>query len=179
MPSSDRYHNLIASSAVHGVWMRSRREILLSELDQQHASTLQIITRLDALLAATGDEPGRGSESSRLHQDLANALQSYQAFKHQRLFDPIIRSGPPDKAAIAQQMKAECMMLTQDFRGYFHDRDREAATRHVNAALGNRGRKLLARAKAHIIRERWFVERMLLPPAEARIFGADLRSSGG
>lgn len=152
--------------------MTSPRDRLLAELEAHQAKALEIIARGDVLLA-----PGALPQPemlSRSRWEMMRVLGAYQAFKHHQLFDPIIRTGPPDKASIAQQMKAECIAIGEDFRAHAArcaDLDIPACWDSYRPTVA----KMLARIKAHLIRERWVAERMLLPPVEARVFGTDLR----
>jgi hypothetical protein len=153
--------------------MTSPRDRLLSQLEEHQMKALEIIARADVLLA-----PGAVPQLPLLSQsrwEFTRILGAYQAFKHHQLFDPIIRTGPPDKAAIAQQMKAECVAIGEDYRAHVArcaNLDIAAHWDSYRPAVA----KLLARIKAHLIRERWVAERMLLPPVEARVFGTDLRA---
>jgi hypothetical protein len=154
--------------------MASSRDRILSELEAHQAKALAIIARGDVLLAP--DAVPQPPLLCRARWELTRVLSGYQAFKHHRLFDPIIRTGPPDKARIAQQMKAECLALGEDFRAHV-----ERCTNLDIAAHWDSYRpavvKLLARVKMHLVRERWVTERMLLPPVEARVFGTDMRAA--
>ncbi len=152
--------------------MNSPRDRLLSQLDEHQAKALEIISRGDVVLA-----PGALPQTemlSRSRWEMMRVLSAYQAFKHHQLFDPIIRSGPPDKAAIAQQMKAECIAIGEDFRDHAARCANLDIPAHWDSYRPTVAR-MLARIKTHLIRERWVAERMLLPAVEARVFGTDLR----
>lgn len=139
--------------------MRSQRDILLAKLDEHQAKALEIIQRGDRLLAPDAVPDTQLLVQSRW--ELTRILAAYQAFKHHELFNPVIRSGPPDKARLAEQMKRECIALGDDYREHvarctnldipkYWDSYRPAVAR------------LLARVKSHMARERWVTESLLL-----------------
>jgi len=54
-----------------------------------------ILARQEAVLA----------NKPELRREMADALDAYQRFKHRRIFDPAIRSGYEERAALAPHMK--------------------------------------------------------------------------
>ena len=152
--------------------MTNPRDLLLSEMEAHQARALEIIARGDVLLAA--DAVPQPALLSQSRWEMTRILSAYQAFKHHQLFNPIIRHGPPDKAKIAEQMKAECIVLGEDFRAHVGRCTNLDIVAHWDSYRPAVVR-LLARLKVHMAREFWVAERMLLPPVEARVFGTDLR----
>ena len=149
--------------------MTSHRDTLLARLDEHQAKALEIIRRGDVLLAPDA-APDQGL-LSQSRWELTRVLGAYQAFKHHELFNPIIRNGPPDKARLAEQMKAECTALGDDFRAHVArctNLDIPAHWDSYRPAVV----KLLARVKAHMTRERWVAERLLLTPVPAAAYAA-------
>jgi hypothetical protein len=139
--------------------MTSQSILLLAKLDEHQAKALEIIRRGDTLLAP-GAEPNPGL-LVQSRWELTRILGAYQAFKHHELFDPIIRNGSPDKVPLAEQMKRECVAIGEEYREHvarctnldipkYWDSYRPAVAR------------LLARVKAHMARESWVTESLLL-----------------
>ncbi len=135
-------------------------EKLLAQLDEHQVKALDIIKRGDVLLAP--DALPNPPLCAQSRWELIRIMSAYQAFKRFELFDPIIRSGPSDKAQLAEKMKAECMAIGGDFRDH--------VTRCANIDIAAQWTayrpavaELLARIKAHMVRERWLVETKLLP----------------
>ena len=61
-----------------------------------------------------------------LREEMNDVLFSYQRFKHERIFDPAITSGDPERAAWARHMKVICISAGEVFRTHMikwnHDR---------------------------------------------------------
>jgi len=152
--------------------MSSHHHPLLTRLDGHQAKALEIISRGDVLLAphATPDQ----GLLSQARWELTRVLGAYQMFKHNELFDPIIRNGPPDKARLAVQMKAECIALGAEYRAHVArcaNLDIPAHWDSYRPAV----LRLLMRIKAHIARERWIAARLLIDGVAARSSAAELR----
>ncbi|WP_162256507.1 hypothetical protein [Sphingomonas sp. Root710] len=152
--------------------MTAHHHPLLSRLDEHQAKALEIISRGDVLLA-----PHARPDQGRLSQarwELTRVLGAYQMFKHYELFDPIIRNGPLDKARLAEQMKAECIALGDEYRAHVArcaNLDIPAHWDSYRPAVV----RLLARIKAHIGRERWIAARLLIDGVSARAPVTELR----
>jgi hypothetical protein len=145
--------------------MTSQRDILLSRLDEHQAKALRVIDRGDVLLA-----PGADPDTAQLVQsrwELTRILGAYQAFKHHELFDPIIRCGTPDKVKLAEQMKLECIAVGIEYRTHVERCTNLDIVAHWDSYRPTVA-KLLARIKAHMARERWVVEGLLLASAAER-----------
>lgn len=145
--------------------MTSQRDLLLARLDEHQAKALEIIKRGDVLLA-----PGAEPDPLLLVQsrwELTRILVAYQAFKHHELFNPIIRNGAPDKARLAEQMKRECVAIGDEYREHVARCTNLDIPKHWDSYRPAVA-KLLARIKAHMARERWVSESLLLgqPVAE-------------
>lgn len=144
--------------------MTSQRDILLARLDEHQAKALAVIRRGDVLLAP-GAEPDPGL-LSRLRWELTRILAAYKAFKHHELFNPIIRNGSPDKARLAEQMKGECEAMGAEFLEHVArctNLDIAAHWSSYRPAVA----ALMAKVKAHMARERWVADSLLLArPAE-------------
>lgn len=139
--------------------MGAHRDNLLARLDEYQAKALAVIARGDLLLVAEAvPDPGSLSQS---RWELTRILVAYQAFKHHALFNPIIRDGPPEKARLAGQMKAECVALCDEFRAHVAGCTNLDVVVHWPSYRPTIVR-LLARIRAHLSRERWVVEAMLL-----------------
>lgn len=146
---------------------------LLSRLDEHHVRLSEVIKRGDMLLASS--VPPDRKLISQACDEFVCILGRYQLFKHQELFDPIIDDGPPDKARLAQQMKAECMMLSKEYQAHVA----HSANLDISAQWGSHREgviRLLARINAHIRRERWITASLLIEPTKTRVLGADLRA---
>ncbi|KKC24198.1 hypothetical protein [Sphingomonas sp. SRS2] len=148
--------------------MNLHSDNLLHRLDEHQAKAFDIIKRGDVLLAVNAI-PDQGLLSAA-RWELTRVLGAYQAFKHHELFDPIIRNGPPDKARLAEQMKAECIAIGEDYRGHVArcaGIDIVAHWDSYRPAVV----KLLARIKAHMTRERWVAASLLITPVRAGALG--------
>lgn len=53
-----------------------------------------------------------------LRREMAEALEAYQRFKHERIFDPAILSGDEQRAAMARHMKIGCIAAGEVFRAH-------------------------------------------------------------
>ena|GEM_PF-1993285 len=149
---------------------------LLSRLDEHQAQLLDIIRR-GAILLAADASPDHGV-LSEVREELTFALCTYQLFKHHELFDPILRDGPPDKARLAEQMKAECIALGEEYQAHAaHCANLDISAHWDSYRLVVA--RLLARIKAHIGRERWIAASLLIEPDRPRVFGTDLREVPG
>ncbi|MES2496165.1 MAG: hypothetical protein V4618_08625 [Pseudomonadota bacterium] len=146
--------------------MTLHRDILMARLDEHQAKALAVIRRGDVLLA-----PGAVPDQLQLSQsrwELTRILTAYKAFKHHELFNPIIRNGPPDKARLAEQMKRECEALAADFLDHVSrctNLDIAAHWSSYRPAVA----ALLARVNAHMARERWVVDSLLLVAVAERV----------
>lgn len=150
--------------------MTSRRDHLVARLDEHQAKALAVIRRGDTLLAPDAEPDARLLSQARW--ELTRILAAYEAFKHHELFDPIILGGPIDKVRLAEQMKAESMMLGREYREHVA----RCTNLDIVAHWGGYRRivaQLLARVKAHMARERWVIECLLLPvvdePLQVRV----------
>lgn len=135
--------------------------MLLAQLDEHQAKAFAIIGRGDTLLAP--DALPDVGQLSTARWELTRVLTAYQAFMQHELFDPIIRMGPPDRSRIATQMKAECAGVGEEYRGHLQrcaNLDIPANWVTYRPAVV----KLLAKIKAHMVRERWVTSSMLLQP---------------
>ena len=144
--------------------MTSHRDILMARLDEHQARALAVIRRGDRLLAPDAEPEPRLLSQSRW--ELTRILGAYKAFKHHELFDPIIRNGPPDKARLAEQMKRECEAMGAEFLAHVarcNNLDIAAHWSSYRPAVA----KLLARVQAHMARERWVLDGLLLAPSAA------------
>jgi hypothetical protein len=142
--------------------MTSQRDILLARLDEHQAKALTVIRRGDVLLAP-GAEPNPGL-LSQSRWELTRILSAYKAFKHHELFNPIIRNGPPDKARLAEQMKRECEAMSVEFLEHVArctNLDIAAHWSSYRPAVA----ALMAKLKAHMARERWVADGLLLARA--------------
>lgn len=54
----------------------------------------------------------------QLRREMADVLDAYQRFKHDRIFDPAIRSGDEQRAALARHMKVGCIAAGEVFRAH-------------------------------------------------------------
>lgn len=154
--------------------MSAHHHPLLTRLDAHQARALEIISRGDVLLAPDAC-PDQGL-LSQARWELTRVLGAYQMFKHHELFDPIIRNGPPDKARLAGEMKAECIALGDEYRAHVArcaDLDIPAHWDSYRPAVA----RLLGRIKAHIARERWIAARLLIDGVAARGPSAGLRGT--
>lgn len=155
-----RNGNLLVIMSAQPGGMASRRDHLMARLDEHQAKALALIRRGDTLLAPDADPDPRLLSQARW--ELTRILAAYEAFKHHELFNPIIRAGPRDKVRLAEQMKAECMMLGREYREHVA----RCTNLDIVAHWISYRRvvvQLLARVKAHMARERWVIECLLLP----------------
>ena len=140
--------------------MNSHRDKMLAALDDHQAKIVAIVRRGDALLAV--DARPDPALLSQKRWELTRLLSAYQAFKHHQLFDPVVRTGPPARARVASQMKAECIALGEEYRAHVArctNLDIVAHWESYRPAVA----RLLARLEAHMSRERWVVSSILLP----------------
>jgi len=140
--------------------MTSQRDKLLAQLAEHQAKVLEIVRRAQPLMAS--DATPDPHLASRARWELTRVLGAYQVFKDYELFDPIIRDGPPERVRIAELMKAESLALGEEFRAYL------ARRVSLGVAADWAGRrpaacKLARRIEAHLSRERWVSESLLLP----------------
>jgi len=137
----------------------SQRDILLGRLCEHQAKALAVIRRGDSLLAADAvPEPGLLSQA---RWELTRILTAYKAFKHHELFDPIIRNGTPEKSRLAQRMKRECEALGAEFLAHITLCTNLDVVAHWVTYRPTVAR-LLAKVEAHMARERWVAESLLL-----------------
>ena len=82
-----------------------------------------ILTRLHDHQRRASEVLRRGAEavesgSGDLRQDIGAVLQDYQVFKHEEIFNPAVRSASPEQAALAREMKIECIAAGEAFRAH-------------------------------------------------------------
>ena len=83
-------------------------------LDEFHAELEAMMADGDALLA-TRD----AANTLRVKQRVAEAVMlvaSYQIFVHREIFAPMLAEGDPDARARVNELKVECIALTEDLR---------------------------------------------------------------
>lgn len=61
--------------------------------------------------------PQAWPELAAHRQKLKDAMQAFQRFKHDKIFDPIIARGQNDKV-IAAELKADCVMLGNQYDAF-------------------------------------------------------------
>jgi len=92
---------------------------LIDQLRARQGAALHIVsTVLDDLSA------GKDAYVSRLQDrrgEMRAALTSYQTFKHEEVFDPILAHGAPDQRALALDAKTHCIAEGERYRAYVQE----------------------------------------------------------
>ncbi|MBJ6122145.1 hypothetical protein [Sphingomonas mollis] len=86
----------------------------LARLHEHQDRILTILDRATNLIHGDPDRNRAGLATSRW--EMARRLREYQLFKHRELFDPMIAGGDPDQRRRARLMKADCILLSEDFQ---------------------------------------------------------------
>lgn len=89
---------------------------MLTLFSQHQAQVLTIMDQAEPILRTGG--PADAPTLGRLRWELLRALGAYELFKHCELFDRAIAAGSPADAALARQMKADCLAMKDQFRAY-------------------------------------------------------------
>lgn len=92
------------------------RRSLENEAEAYVKRAITMIDRARALVIA--DRVGAVGLLSAYRATLGNHFQSYQRFKHGRIFDPVVRHGTPSAQVVARSMKVDCLQLGEAFAGY-------------------------------------------------------------
>jgi hypothetical protein len=117
-----------------------------------------LLVRGEAVLRATDDRDV--SQLGQTRWEMARLLREYQLYKHTRIFDHFERVGG-SQAALARQMRAECIRVGEEFRAYI-------LKWSVTSILDNWAEyqpaalDAIARIRAQLVREQVGVERLLM-----------------
>ncbi len=116
---------------------------LLTRLDQLQSETLAVLDRANRLVYG---EPADARDGLALvRRELIGALREYQAFKHERLFDPAIASDSLSLAEAGRRLKADCIGGGEAFHRYLRqwsDKDLMVEWPAFKLATTEVGRKL-------------------------------------
>ncbi|MES2987471.1 MAG: hypothetical protein V4808_06175 [Pseudomonadota bacterium] len=136
---------------------------ILSQLYAHQTDVKAAMAETQALFTA---EPIDMFAAANARWKLTRLLTGYQMFKHQRIFDPLIRGGSVEDARVACQMKIDCVAMGENFRIYLARwtasgiEGREAEYRRDAAGM-------IAMLHRHILRERSGIEALLAPEKRA------------
>jgi hypothetical protein len=95
----------------------------LAPFQAHQASVLAVVAQAEQAIAR-GKEFA-ASASGSLYGELADALTSYQRYKHSTIYDPVIQSAS-DTRRIAVELKLDCVQLGTDYQVFlkvWHDSD--------------------------------------------------------
>jgi hypothetical protein len=90
-----------------------------TRLEEYHAKLEAMMAEGDAVMAAP-DSATVGFVKSRITETVL-LITSYQLFVHREIFAPLLVSGSPQQRARVNELKVECIALTEDLR--FNARD--------------------------------------------------------
>lgn len=94
---------------------KARREFTL-QAENYVARALVLLNRAKALVVAERSDCIELLTARRL--TLAAHLQSYQRFKHNNIFDPVMLFGLSSSKVVARTMKVDCLTLGEQFAAY-------------------------------------------------------------
>jgi len=94
---------------------KARRELTL-QAETYVARALVSLNRAKALVVAERSDCIELLTARRL--TLAAHLQSYQRFKHNNIFDPVMLFGLSSSKVVARTMKVDCLALGEEFAAY-------------------------------------------------------------
>lgn len=89
---------------------------LLCEADGYVARARTMLRRAHVLVMA--DRVDSIPLMTRHRDRLTAHLRRYQRFKHERIFDPVLRHGPASSRIVARQMKVDCYELGETITAY-------------------------------------------------------------
>lgn len=87
----------------------------LDQFHRLHAGVLSLLDRARPHL--NGRDPETWSALAPFRGELGAALHALQVYKHREIFDPLIRAGGPNVAAV-KDLKAGCIKLGLDYEAY-------------------------------------------------------------
>lgn len=109
---------LFGSGTTHGA--------LLDEADAYVVRARTMLRRAHVLIMA--DRVGSNALMARHRDRLTAHLRRYQRFKHERIFDPVLRHGLASSRIVARRMKLDCYQLGETITAY------HARWRYLSAA---------------------------------------------
>lgn len=137
--------------------------LLLSQLYAHQAEVKAALAETQALFS---DEPADPLATANARWKLTRLLTGYQMFKHQRIFDPLVRHGSVEDSHAAQQLKIDCVAIGEIFRAHL--------ARWTTAGIEGRETEyrrdatgMTALLERHILRERRGIEALLAPGKRA------------
>ena len=124
---------------------------LLEQLRQHQDSVLSIMDEAEPMLRDPAQRDVAGL--ARARWAMVRALATYQLFKHNQVFDPVVQGRLVGQGERAARMKQACIAVGDEFRGYvgkWSGTDVGGAWEtYQPAALA-----MIARLRTHVARER-------------------------
>lgn len=133
------------------------RTSILAQMHQHHRAIADYTAEAETLMSTPELDPATVSNA---RWRFVRVLTGYQVFKHQQIFDPMVKHGSMLDADSARQLKAECILISEAFRSYIAKwsisgiTDREDEYRREAHAM-------ILRVRTHIARERGGIEALL------------------
>ncbi|MES2097232.1 MAG: hypothetical protein V4459_10785 [Pseudomonadota bacterium] len=87
---------------------------MLTRLEDYHTQLEAMMAEGDAVMAAR-DPASVGLVKSRITETVL-LITSYQLYVHREIFAPLLVSGSPERRVRANELKVECIALTEDLR---------------------------------------------------------------
>ena len=134
---------------------------LTPELRDHQNRALDVLRRGAACVEAGPDAVA--ASLVPLRAEMADALQRYQVFKHERIFDPAVASGNKTRSDLARAMKVECVAAGETFRAHqkrWRDSDVAADWATYKPAV----RLTINQLRRHITRERDGIDALIALP---------------
>ncbi len=130
---------------------------LLAQMHQHHQAIADVTVEADAMLGSPDLDPAAVS-SARWR--FVRVLTGYQVFKHQQIFDPMVKHGSMLDADAARQLKAECILISEAFRNYVAKWSTSGIAGQEDAYRCE-AHSMILRVRTHIARERRGIEALL------------------
>lgn len=130
---------------------------LLAQMHQHHQAITDITVEADAMIGNPELDP---TAVGTARWRFVRVLTGYQVFKHQQIFDPMVKHGSMLDADAARQLKAECILISEAFRNYVARWSASGITGHEDAYRCE-ARTMILRVRSHIVRERSGIEALL------------------
>ena len=136
---------------------------ILSQLYDHQTAVKAAMAETQAMLRADMVDP---QETAAARWALTRLLTGYQMFKHQRIFDPLVRHGSLEDAHVAREMKIACVAAGETFRAYLA---RWTASGIEGREMEYRrdAKGMMALLERHILHERRGIEALLAPGLRA------------
>ncbi len=133
------------------------RTALLAQMHEYHQTIADITAQADAMVSLA-DIDAAAICSARWR--FVRVLTGYQMFKHQQIFDPVMKHGSALDADAARQLKAECILISEAFRNYVAKWSTSGITGQEDTYRCE-AHAIILRVRTHIAREARGIEALL------------------